>query len=62
MTKKMNSVIMGSGLQCRLCVIVAFTAILVLFTVSMAQAAFFDTAGKSARAMGMGEVFFGFIK
>ena len=35
----------------------AFTAILVLFTVSIAQAAFFDTAGKSARAMGMGEVF-----
>ncbi len=57
MTKKMNRVIMGSGLKCRLCVIMAFTAILVLFTVSMVQAAFFDTAGKSARAMGMGEVF-----
>jgi len=57
MTKKTNRVIMGSGLKCRLCVIMAFAAILVLFTVSMAQAAFFDTAGKSARAMGMGEVF-----
>ncbi len=37
--------------------IVVFSAILVLLTVSVAQAAFFDTAGKSARGMGMGEVF-----
>jgi len=44
-------------LKCRLSLITAFTAILVMFTVSIAHGAFFDTAGKSARAMGMGEVF-----
>lgn len=37
--------------------IVAFSAILILIHVSLAYGAFFDTAGQSARPMGMGEVF-----
>lgn len=57
MTSKMNKVMRKSGLKCRLGFIMVFTAILVLFTVSVVHGAFFDTAGKSARAMGMGEVF-----
>jgi len=57
MTSKMNKVMRKSSLKCRLSLIIAFTAILVMFTVSIAHGAFFDTAGKSARAMGMGEVF-----
>ena len=35
----------------------AFAAVLVLITAPVAEGAFFDTAGKSARSMGMGEVF-----
>jgi len=57
MTSKMNKVMRKSGLKCRLGLIMAFTTILVMFAVSIAHGAFFDTAGKSARAMGMGEVF-----
>jgi len=37
--------------------ILAFAAILAVSSAQMAQGAFFDTAGKSARGMGMGEVF-----
>lgn len=57
MTSKMSKVMRKSSLKYRLGFIMVFTAILVLFTVSVVQGAFFDTAGKSARAMGMGEVF-----
>lgn len=46
-----------SSLRCKPGIVMVFTAILVMFTVSIAHGAFFDTAGKSARAMGMGEVF-----
>jgi len=44
-------------LKRKLKITLAFTAIVVFLSVSLAHAAFFDTAGKSARAMGMGEVF-----
>ena len=57
MISKMSKVMRKSGLKCRLSFIMSFTAILLMFTVSIAHGAFFDTAGKSARAMGMGEVF-----
>jgi len=46
-----------TDLQRKLIVITVFSVTVMLFAVSIAQAAFFDTAGKSARAMGMGEVF-----
>ncbi|MBT4483509.1 MAG: hypothetical protein HOC71_07510 [Candidatus Latescibacteria bacterium] len=36
---------------------IAFSTILILLHVSLAYGAFFDTAGQSARPMGMGEVF-----
>ncbi|MDP2983617.1 MAG: hypothetical protein Q8O92_09860 [Candidatus Latescibacter sp.] len=37
--------------------ILAFALVLAVSSAQLAQGAFFDTAGKSARAMGMGEVF-----
>lgn len=46
-----------SGVQRKLKFMLAVIAIAVLCTSSVAWGAFFDTAGQSARAMGMGEVF-----
>jgi len=57
MTRKIKRVMEKSSLRCKPGIVMVFTAILVMFTVSIAHGAFFDTAGKSARAMGMGEVF-----
>ena len=37
--------------------VLAFAAVMAVSSAQLVQAAFFDTAGKSARAMGMGEVF-----
>lgn len=47
----------NTGLKRRRTSVLAFAAVLVLITATAAHAAFFDTAGKSARSMGMGEVF-----
>ena len=57
MTSKINKGMGKMDMKHKLKSIMVFTAILVLFSVSIAHAAFFDTAGKSARAIGMGEVF-----
>ena len=57
MTSKINKGMGKMDMRHKLKSIMVFTAILVLFSVSIAHAAFFDTAGKSARAIGMGEVF-----
>ena len=43
--------------RCRPAILGACAAIVALFAVNAAEGAFFDTAGKSARPMGMGEVF-----
>ena len=57
MTSKINKGMGKMDMKHKLKSIMVFTAILVLLSVSIAHAAFFDTAGKSARAIGMGEVF-----
>ena len=57
MMSKMYKIRGKTDIQRKLTCIVVFSVTVMLFTVSIAQAAFFDTAGKSARAMGMGEVF-----
>ena len=57
MTSKINKGMGKMDMKHKLKSIMVFTAILVLFSVSIAHAAFFDTAGKSARAISMGEVF-----
>jgi len=57
MTSKTYKTIGKTDLQRKLKLIIVFSVTVMLFTVSIAQGAFFDTAGKSARAMGMGEVF-----
>jgi len=59
MTSKVNKTKVKMDLSRKLKFIMAFSAIVVMLTVSVAHGAFFDTAGKSARAMGMGEVFLG---
>jgi len=56
MTRK-NCKMREKALISKLKSILAFVAIVVLFSASVAQGAFFDTAGQSARAMGMGEIF-----
>ena len=57
MTSKINKGMGKMDMKHKLKSIMVFTAILVLVSVSIAHAAFFDTAGKSARAISMGEVF-----
>jgi len=57
MASKINKGMEKMGMKRKLNSIMVFTAILVLISISVAQAAFFDTAGKSARGIGMGEVF-----
>ena len=54
---KMYKISGKTDLQQKLKLILVLSVTVMLFTVSFAHAAFFDTAGKSARAMGMGEVF-----
>ncbi len=57
MTGKNGTVIKKAVLLRKLKFIIAFSTILVLIHVTVAYGAFFDTAGQSARPMGMGEVF-----
>ena len=57
MTSKMYKGMEKENLKRKLKFMIALTAVVLLLSVSLAQGAFFDTAGKSARAMGMGEVF-----
>ena len=57
MTSKMYKGMEKENLKRKLKFMIALTAVVLLLSVSMAHGAFFDTAGKSARAMGMGEVF-----
>jgi hypothetical protein len=57
MASKNKKFIRKTVLQEKLKYITIFTALMMLLTVPIAQCAFFDNAGKSARAMGMGEVF-----
>lgn len=57
MASKINKGMGKMVMKRKLNSIMVFTAILVLISVSVAQAAFFDNAGKSARGIGMGEVF-----
>ena len=47
----------GTDRGCRRKYIPAFAAVLLLIFATVAQGAYFDTAGKSARQVGMGEVF-----
>lgn len=57
MTGHMKKRVLIAGLMRKQTCTLAFAAVLVLMTAAAAQGAFFDTAGKSARSMGMGEVF-----
>ena len=57
MTSKMYKGMEKENLKRKLKFMIALTAVVLLLSVSLAHGAFFDTAGKSARAMGMGEVF-----
>jgi hypothetical protein len=57
MASKMWKNLRKTGQKCKLNYVLAFAAILAVSSAQLAQGAFFDTAGKSARPMGMGEVF-----
>ena len=57
MARKILHVVGKQGLKRKLKGILAVTAIGVFLSTSLAYGAFFDTAGQSARPMGMGEVF-----
>ncbi len=57
MTGEMVKSTKGTDRGCRRKYASAFAAVLLLITATVAQGAYFDTAGKSARQVGMGEVF-----
>ena len=57
MTRKRWIAVGKSGLMHRPNVIAALSAAVLLISTTVAQGAFFDTAGQSARPIGMGEVF-----
>jgi long-subunit fatty acid transport protein len=57
MASKMWKSLRKTGQKRRLNYVLAFAAVMAVSSAQLAQGAFFDTAGKSARPMGMGEVF-----
>ena len=57
MTNEMDKSMRKKESKHRLKFIMVFSAIALMAAVSVSHGAFFDTAGQSARAMGMGEVF-----
>jgi len=57
MARTIWKVVGRRGLRCKLKCILAVSAVGVFISTSFAYGAFFDTAGQSARPMGMGEVF-----
>jgi hypothetical protein len=57
MTGHMRKRVWSEGLMRKRSCVLAVVAVLVLISATAAQGAFFDTSGKSARSMGMGEVF-----
>ena len=56
MTRK-NGKVNKKVMQIRPMIVLALSSMLVLMYATVAYGAFFDTAGQSARPMGMGEVF-----
>jgi len=57
MVSKMWKSLRETGQKRKRHYILAFAAVMTFTSAQLAQGAFFDTAGKSARSMGMGEVF-----
>ncbi len=57
MTRKMYKCMGKENLKRKLKFMIALTAVVLLLSASLAHGAFFDTAGQSARAMGMAEIF-----